>query len=230
MPSPRSRGSDLGCANRRSHLITVGLASLGSALLFASAIQAMPVRDAARKVSCVGAHGTKKRKKKRRTVKCHKSVRPGHSVNYVQTQSVTPPPSTPPAAETLPSPSGAGLEAGEPERHEVDEACTAAEAPALPPGYGWVTGNLYIAGGPSPGIYSCGYVPVELVVTSTSSGTVVARQQVGERESWAIALPEGSYSLRAYDDGQPVECSCEPEMFSVAAGRAVTDDCAKQIR
>jgi hypothetical protein len=67
----------------------------------------------------------------------------------------------------------------------------------IPVGDGWIEGGVYIEGGPFPGIYECEGQPYR-IDAETSSGTVVASQQVAAGHSYTLApVPAGSYKLRA---------------------------------
>jgi hypothetical protein len=115
--------------------------------------------------------------------------------------------------------------------HGRSQPCAASVKPALPPGYGWVTGGIYFSGGPpqNDADNDCGAASADVVV-SDSNGNTVASQQVGHGESWAIALPQGTYSLKAYyQPGTALFCPGEPPTFSVLVGQAVSDNAACDV-
>lgn len=75
-------------------------------------------------------------------------------------------------------------------------------APPVPPavnipvGSGWIVGGLYLEGGPYPGIFACEQQPYTIKAESTS-GAVVASQQVAAGHSYTLVVPAGTYMLRA---------------------------------
>lgn len=141
-----------------------------------------------------------------------KKTRGSHTVG-TPTSSTQPTVTSSPTQAEVP---GAGRREG------IYEPCSAATTPTLPTGDGWVTGDYWMGGGPAPGNYYCTPSPVEVIV-SNAKGEVVATQQVGKHEYWTIPLAEGSYSLKAYTEGKPVDCPSEPATFTVIVGQSVKD-------
>jgi hypothetical protein len=87
---------------------------------------------------------------------------------------------------------------------------------------GIVTGGFYLEGGPFPGEYVCTGANVTI---ATLEGTVVASKQVSSTESYAIAVPAGTYLVNAvatlvFVNGEPAKL-LENREISVAAGSTV---------
>ena len=127
-------------------------------------------------------------------------------------------PATPsPSAPSQPSPAPKPLPR---EPHVV--LCSPPILPVLELGTGIVTGSFYLAGGPFPGEYVCTGANVTI---TTLEGAVVASKHVGSTESYAIAVPAGTYLVSAvatlvFVNGQPVTY-LENDKISVSAGRTV---------
>jgi hypothetical protein len=98
--------------------------------------------------------------------------------------------------------------------------CSKAPAPTnLPAGEGWITGGLYIAGGPAPGIFAC-EGGSHTVSVSDQSGAVVATQQVTGPASYTFILPAGQYKL-----SEPGAGYCRSEQsVTVTAGAETKAD------
>lgn len=97
--------------------------------------------------------------------------------------------------------------------------CAEPVLPTLEPGMGILTGSFHLGGGPAPGEYVCAGATVTV---TTLAGEVVATKEVGGTESYAIALPAGTYLVNAV--ATSVIVNGEPAMFlknretNVAAG------------
>jgi hypothetical protein len=137
----------------------------------------------------------------------------------------------PPVASSQPSPTPEkSLPPERPPREPRIELCTPSVLPALEPGMGIVTGSFYLAGGPAPGGKWCTGADVTI---TTLKGEVVASKQVGHTESYAIAVPAGTYLINAvatgyFVNGQPVTY-LENDEISVAAGSTVEIPIESQI-
>ncbi|MGH2853523.1 MAG: hypothetical protein ACRDLF_04935 [Solirubrobacteraceae bacterium] len=108
--------------------------------------------------------------------------------------------------------------------------CSPPVLPALEPDMGVVTGSFYLSGGPAPGEHVCTGANVTI---TTLKGTVVASKQVGSTESYAIAVPAGTYLVNAvatgyFVNGQPAQL-LENREISVAAGSTVEIPVESQI-
>jgi hypothetical protein len=95
---------------------------------------------------------------------------------------------------------------------------------------GVVTGSFHLDGGPAPGGYTCTGATVTL---TTLKGEVVGTAQVGSTESYAIAVPAGTYLVNAvatgdFVNGQPVAFVSNREV-SVTAGGAQEVSFVSQI-
>lgn len=92
------------------------------------------------------------------------------------------------------------------------------------PGIGLVTGGVYRVGGPAPGADTCEAATVRV---TTPSGELVGTEQVGSTESYAIAVPAGTYlvsavAARTIANGEPVTCvGNDDEAISVLAGGTI---------
>jgi len=130
---------------------------------------------------------------------------------------------SPPVAPSQPSPTPEkSLPPERSPREPYVELCTPSVLPALEPGMGIVTGSFYLAGGPAPGGKWCTGADVTI---TTLQGEVVASKQVGRTESYAIAVPAGTYLINAvatgyFVNGQPVTY-LNNEEISVSAGSTV---------
>jgi hypothetical protein len=92
--------------------------------------------------------------------------------------------------------------------------CRPAVAPAnLPAGDGWITGGVYLQGGPAPGIDQC--QSTSSTVTATSVSGFVASQNLAGGDGYALVVPAGTYQLQ---DG---DCTGEA---TVVAGRPTPAD------
>jgi len=95
---------------------------------------------------------------------------------------------------------------------------------------GIVTGSFHLSGGPHPGVYVCTGANVTI---TTLKGAVVASKQVGSTESYAIAVPAGTYLVNAvatlvFVNGEPAKL-LENREISVAAGSTVEIPVESQI-
>jgi len=95
------------------------------------------------------------------------------------------------------------------------------DLPTLEPGMGIVTGSFHISGGPPPGVYEC---TGAAITVTTLKGEVVDTTQVGSIESYAIALPAGTYHMTAVatdilGNGPPLTLLSEE--ISISAGETV---------
>jgi hypothetical protein len=169
-----------------------------------------------------------KRHRKHKKHPCRVTTKKSGTSNVKKDPPAAPAPASPRVGRPAPPP-GPGIGSEEstwprelPPPQEI--RCVPATPPGLPSGDGWVRGALQEGGGPAPGIYDCGYQPVNVVVSKSSSGEVAASQHVGEQEEWIIPLPPGTYSLATYNaEGKPVGCFSSPATFTVSAGQVVED-------
>jgi len=159
----------------------------------------------------------------------------------VRTVTVTDPPSagstagsggtTAPGAPSQPSPvPEKPLPPERPPREPYVVPCSPPVLPALEPGMGIVTGSFHLSGGPHPGVYVCTGANVTI---TTLKGAVVASKQVGSTESYAIAVPAGTYLVNAvatlvFVNGEPAKL-LENREISVAAGSTVEIPVESQI-
>lgn len=87
-----------------------------------------------------------------------------------------------------------------------------------------VTGGIHRVGGPAPGDDTC---EAGIVRITTMSGELVGTEQVGSTESYAIAVPAGTYFVRAvaaktFENGEPVTCvGNDDKAVSVLAGETL---------
>jgi hypothetical protein len=98
--------------------------------------------------------------------------------------------------------------------------CSPAAVPAVEPGMGIVTGSFHLDGGPYPGEYVC---TGATVTVTTLKGDVVGTAQVGSTESYAIAVPAGTYLVNAvatedFENGQPAAFVSDREISVTAGG------------
>jgi hypothetical protein len=108
-----------------------------------------------------------------------------------------PPPGPSPTPEQPPTP-----------RQPYVVPCLPATLLAPGGGMGLVTGGIYAVGGPAPGENVC---EAGTVRVTTLSGEVVDTEQVGSTESYAIAVPAGTYlvnavAARTIANGEPMTC------------------------
>ncbi len=159
----------------------------------------------------------------------------------VRTVTVTDPPSagstvggggtTAPGAPSQPSPAPEKpLPPERPPREPYVVPCSPPVLPALEPGMGIITGSFHLSGGPHPGEYVCTGANVTI---ATLEGTVVASKHVGSTESYAIAVPAGTYLVNAvatlvFVNGEPAKL-LENRKISVAAGSTVEIPVESQI-
>lgn len=99
--------------------------------------------------------------------------------------------------------------------------CSPATMPALKPGMGIVTGSFHLDGGAPPGEEVC---TGATVTVTTLKGEVVVTAEVGSTESYAIAIPAGTYLVKAVatdvgGSGPPLTLLSEE--ISVSAGETV---------
>jgi hypothetical protein len=98
--------------------------------------------------------------------------------------------------------------------------CSQAPAPtSLPAGEGWITGGLYIAGGPAPGIFAC-EAGTHTVSVSDQAGAVVATEQVTGPASYTFILPAGQYKLSEAGAGY---CRSEGSVTVTAGAQTKAD-------
>lgn len=100
--------------------------------------------------------------------------------------------------------------------------CSPPVLPALEPGMGVVTGSFHLVGGPAPGEDVC---TGATVTVTTLKGETVGTAQVHSPESYAIAVPAGTYLVNAVATGVIVNGQLakllENREISVSAGSTV---------
>ncbi len=96
--------------------------------------------------------------------------------------------------------------------------CRPAAAPGtLPAGDGWISGGVYLLGGPAPGLDEC-QSNSTTVVAESDSGAVVTSQSLDGGDGYALVLPAGRYQL---SDGE-----CRGTATVIAGQRTVANtDC-----
>ena len=92
----------------------------------------------------------------------------------------------------------------------------------IPVGDGWITGGVYIQGGPYPGLDQCEDAAYTVTATG-SNGTVAASQAIGPGASYTLVLPAGTYTLRAKPTSTSEGCPGYGQA-TVQAGRETTAD------
>lgn len=101
--------------------------------------------------------------------------------------------------------------------------CKPPTAPAVnvPTGDGWITGGLYIQGGPFPGVDECEGSAYTITATNAQTGAVAATQTVPGGGSYTLVVPAGSYTLSASAN---TGCPGNSQPVSVTADTQVTTD------